>query len=238
MSDLVPKTINSYNGNFCFSGTTSDLQFVVIECDRENRLVSYGISSKLVVDIAMYDRNTYYLVFSDGWIGTFAAGVVNTAFINTGLVGLDKIEISISGDIYLLDRDSNELSKWNAGIIWQKVLPDFSLRRTGQIEYRNSDSVILFNNQTNIHIVRDDGATSVLWNSLTIAGSDEINLVTSSQFNSSHTYVRYRTVSGDDLAFSSSSTSSSSSSSFDSSSSSSSSFDSSSSSSVGISFQI
>lgn len=206
------KTINKFNGNICFVGAT-DSGDVVFECDRQSQVLTYDFSSKLVTDVCLYDESSYAIAFSDTWIGRYAGGVLNENFINTGLSRVTKVVRNTVGEFYIFNSLTNELVKYDGGIEWTYVLPDYSLRGRGCICLRESDSTIIYYNNENIHVVRDDLTKGTLLKSLSIStSSDNLRIVIGGEFNPAYTYLRARTVSPPEILQSSSSSSESSSS--------------------------
>ncbi len=219
------KTINKFNGNFCFVGGTENYD-IIFECDRYTQALSSQNATKWITDVCTQNLSSYLVAFSDEYLGQYSGGVLDETYIATGLSSVDKITSDINGNIYILNRTDNQLVKYNAGVIWTFDLPDYGLRADGQIILRESDGNIVYYNNTNLHVVRDDTTKGTLLNSLEISSSGNLKALISGEFNVSYSYVRARMVTGRELDQSSSSSfSSSSSSSVDSSSSSSSSLD-------------
>jgi len=202
------KILNKYNGNVCFVGVT-ETQNIIFECDRESRVLSYDFASKPIFGVCLKDKVSYYVALNDNWIGLFSGGILNETYINTGLSNVDELIINTSGDIYILERDSNQLHKYNAGIVWSISLPDYSLRYGGHITLRESDGMIIYQNGSTIYLVRDDITSAIVFNSVDILGYGDISIVVSNEFNPTYAYMRVRSVSGAELDQSSSSSSSS-----------------------------
>ena len=57
------KVINKFNGNFCFAGST-DSGDIIFECDRNGNL-SYATSSKLIKDIVVNDKSSYFVGYGE-----------------------------------------------------------------------------------------------------------------------------------------------------------------------------
>ena len=210
------KILNKFNGNICFAGST-DHGDIVFECDRETQTLVYAYSTKLITDVGLMSSTEYAVAFGDEFIGRFTGGILTENFIDTGITYVQKLIMDSLGNYYLLNRTENRLYKYNAGSIWTFILPDYDLRGDGNIFLRESDGTIIYSNDENIHLVRDDTTSATLINSLPV-GEDitqesSISVVIGGEFNPSYSYVRARMVSGSDLEQSSSSNSSSSSSS-------------------------
>jgi len=103
--------------------------------------------------------------------------------------------------------------------IWTYDLPDYSSRQHGNIILRESDGTVIYWNNQNIYLIRDDDTDATLLNHTVISGGAIMSVVSSGEFNATYSYVRSRTVDGSDLDQTSSSSSVSSSSSSSSSSS-------------------
>ena len=118
MSSLI-KVINKFNGNLCFIGKTSSGD-MIFECERQSGTLLYDLSTKEISDICLNDDDSYYVVFSDNWIGRFEDGVLDETYIDTNLNSIDKIIKAtdfVSGleILYLLDRNANQLRKITIG---------------------------------------------------------------------------------------------------------------------------
>lgn len=213
------KTLNKFNGNICFIGVT-DFSDYVFECDRQNRLLSYVSSTKPVTDVCLMTSNSYSVAFSDQYVGKYSSGVLDDTFIDTvAISNVDKITIDTQSNYYILNRVTNQLFKYNGGVIWTFDLPDYSLRYEGNIAFRESDGNIIYNNDTNLYVIRDDTTKATLLNTLALSGAGSLSVVIGNEFKPTYSYFRARTVSGGDLDQSSSSSESSTSSSTSSSSS-------------------
>ena len=213
MSNLN-KTINKFSGNICFSAAT-DYGYIVVECDWRNQSISYDYATQSIADVCLWDSTSYLVAFSNQYIGRFSGGALNETYINTvAISNVDKIAVSKSAEIYILNRTTNVLYKYDGGIIWSVTLPDYSLRSEGNITWKEIDGTIIYNNNSNIHVIRDDTTFGTIINSLPIGGSGSISIVASNGFNPSYTYARARWVSDIEQSSSSSSMSSESSSSY------------------------
>ena len=95
------KSLNKFNGNICFAGTTDFGQYI-FECDRNNRVVSYASSTKSITDICLMSANSYSVAFSDQYIGKYSGGVLDDDFIPTGLSNVDKIVINTGSTVVLI----------------------------------------------------------------------------------------------------------------------------------------
>jgi hypothetical protein len=239
------KTLNKFNGNL-FVAAATDRGDIVIECDYHDRLLSYAYSTKLIKGICNNDDNSYLVVFGDGYIGKYQTGMLVEDCLNTGISNIHKITRGSDFAYYLLNRTSNQLvkvaglglcnvletsssssgfsssSSESINTEWTFDLPDYGLRHNGDILYRASDNTIIYYNNANIYLIRDDGDRGIILNSLSIGNSGEIKALISSEFNVTYADIRARMIDGEDLAQSSSSSSSSTSSSSQSTSSSSS----------------
>ena len=54
--------------------------------------------------------------------------------------------------------------------IWTYDLPNYSSRQHGNILLRESDGTIIYWNNQNIHLIRDDDTEAILLNSTVISG--------------------------------------------------------------------
>jgi len=216
------KTLNKFNGNICFAGSTDSGDYI-FECDKQNHSLSYVASTKLITDVCLESESKYLVAFSNKWMGKYENGVLNETYINTGISSVDKIICFSDSSIYILNKVNNQLVKYDGGVIWTYDLPDYSLRYYGNISPRESDGCIVYYNNTNMYLVRDDATKASLIGSLPIDGSGLMFAAIGNENIPSYSNVRIRTVSGKEKEWSSSSSSISSSSSVSSSSSSSSS---------------
>ena len=227
------KAINKFNGNLCIAGST-DHGDIVIECDYHNRIVSYAYSSKLITDVCLNDDESYLVVFGDNYIGKYQNGILEEECYDAGISNVNKIEKSTESEYYILNQVTNQLIKLSgitlcdvenssssidisssssssggSIVSWIYDLPDYALRYEGDIVLRESDRSIIYYNNTNIHLIRDDLTSAVLINSLALSGSGRISVAISGEFNPIYADIRARTVSAGDLDYSSSSSSSS-----------------------------
>ncbi len=201
------KAINKFNGNICFAGST-DSGDVVFECDYQDHILTYDFSSRSVTDVCLETEDSYLVAFSNNWIGQFSDGVLNETYINTGLSNVDRIVNSTSSKYYILNKTTNQLVRYQSGVVWTFNLPDYSLRQDGNIYFRESDEVVIYYNNENIYIIRDDVTYATLMNSLIISSaSGDISIVINNEFNPAYSYIRARTVTGKELEQSSSSSS-------------------------------
>jgi len=112
MPDLI-KVVNKFNGNLCCAAHAEG-GFIIFECDRYSRVLSYDFvddPSREIADICVNDVNSYLVVFADSWIGKFEDGVLNEVYVGTSYTRLVDVEKNTEGFIYLLDADSNKLIK-------------------------------------------------------------------------------------------------------------------------------
>ena len=149
------------------------------------------------------------MAFSNGYIGKYQAGALIPNYIFVPITNIDKIVKNNTGDIYILNRSSNQLSKYNVGVLWTIDLPDYALRSEGNILLREADQSIIYYNNTNMHLIRSD---AYLLSSLPITGSGNLRVLDSNIDNRSF-YIRARHIDAQDVDQSSSSSFSSSSSS-------------------------
>lgn len=106
----IIKTINKFNGNFCFVGST-DSGDIIFECDRQNNVLNYATSSIPITGICLNDLSSYFVVFGNNWIGRFQNGVLNETYVNTEM-DMHKIVKSADSDIYVLNGNTNQLTKF------------------------------------------------------------------------------------------------------------------------------
>ena len=91
--------------------------------------------------------------------------------------------------------------------VWIYDLPEYDSRFEGNIILRESDGTIVYWNNNNIYLIRDDTTHAIIYNSITVPGAGEIKTTISGEFNPAYSYLRTRTVTGSDLNQSSSSSS-------------------------------
>jgi hypothetical protein len=206
MNDLI-KVINRFSGNLCFVGST-DAGDAIIECTRSG-VVTYNITGLLITDICLNDFTSYLVAFSNGYIGRYSNGTLDPSYISVPISNIDKIVKNNAGDIYILNRSSNQLSKYNVGILWTIDLPDYALRYDSNILLREADQSIIYYNNASMHLIRSDAH---LLGSLSISGSGNLRVLDSNIDNKSF-YIRARHIDAQDVDQSSSSSLSSSSSS-------------------------
>jgi len=198
------KQLNKFNGNICFAGETN-YGGIVFECDRDSKTIDYDTSTKNISDICLEDGTSYLVAFSDSYIGQYSGGSLDETYVDTGINSVDKIVNDYQGNVYILSKTNNQLIKYNSSIIWTISLPDYDLRQYSQILFRESDGFIIYYNNTNIHVIRDDVSRAVILNSLSVSGNGYIKSVIGSEFIPSYTYARVRQVMGGELGQSSSS---------------------------------
>ena len=104
------KTVNKFNGNLAFVGST-DSGDMVFECDQQTGNLTYALSSKFISDICTYDADSYFIVFGDEWIGLYNSGILNENYIRLDLF-IDQIVQSTEGEWYVLSRSENKLLKF------------------------------------------------------------------------------------------------------------------------------
>jgi len=202
------KVLNKFNGNICFVGAT-DTGDIIFECDRQANLV-YDTSTKLIYDVDFLTPESYFAVFGDSWLGIFTGGVLIENWLDTGVNSIYSISISTNGDYYLLNSQNDQLVKYNGGVIWTFDLPINEIGEIREIEYRESDGVVVCNGDDSICIVRDDATQGTLLNILNIDGAGRLSVIWASESKSISGYIRARQVTGRELDQSSSSSSSSS----------------------------
>ena len=209
MNNLI-HTINKFNGNICFAGSTDSGDYV-FECDRDNRALSYATSTRLITGVCPETSTSYLVAFSNPMIGQYSGGVLTENYINSGMTDVRKITGNSAYGYFFFNSLTNELVKYDGGIIWTYSLPDFALRYQGDIIFRESDRMVLYYNNSNVHFIRDDLTSATLMNTLAIDGDGDMIVGLGSQWNPAYCYARYRQVTGTILDQSSSSSSSSSS---------------------------
>jgi hypothetical protein len=211
----IIKTINKFNGNICFSAET-DFESFIFECDLVSQSLTYDNSSKIITDVCLEETDSYLVAFSDSWIGQFAGGILNEAYVNIAVISnIDRIIGNTSDEYYILNKTTNQLFKYQSGAPWIQDwvfdLPDYLLRDDGEISLRESDGVIIYHNNVNIYVIRDDGSSAAILNSLRISNTaGDIRMVISDEFNPTYSYIRARMLTVGELEQSSSSSSSSS----------------------------
>lgn len=209
MNNLI-KTINKFNGNIFFAGSTDNGDYV-FECDRGNRTLSYASSSRAVTDVVLETPTAYLVATSNQLVGRYSAGVLDESYINSGMTEVRKIVGNSGYGYFFFNAIDNELVKYDGGIIWTYTLPDFSLRYEGNMVFRESDRMVVFYNDSNIYFIRDDLTSASLINTLPIDGNGDMLVEIGSQYSPIYCYARHRQVDGIILDQSSSSSSSSSS---------------------------
>ena len=206
MNNLI-HTINKFNGNICFAGSTDSGDYV-FECDRDNRALSYATSTRLITGVCPETSTSYLVAFSNPMIGQYSNVGLTENYINSGMTDVRKITGNSAYGYFFFNSLTNELVKYDGGIIWTYSLPDFALRYQGDIIFRESDRMVLYYNNSNVHFIRDDLTSATLMNTLAIDGDGDMIVGLGSQWNPAYCYARYRQVTGTILDQSSSSSSS------------------------------
>lgn len=222
MYNLI-KTLNKFNGNVCFAGE-AESGYIIIECDRQSRTVNYASSAQNISDISWArnlsvldpNPNGYFVSFSNTHIGLYSGGILDPLYKTCVTVShIDQVIGLPAYDyyyVYLLNRTANTLTKWDldtSDVLWTLTLPDYSLRYDGKMLLRESDGTIIYHNNSNIHVIRDDTTTATILNSLAISGDGDLSVVMGGEHNASYCFARATQVI--DIGTSSSSSNSSSS---------------------------
>ena len=132
--NILLKTINRFNGNICFIGVNDSGNYV-FECSRSG-VLTYDSSTKPITDVCLNDAGSYLVTFSDSYIGKYSLGNLDETYLLTAISNIDKIVKDNTGNIYILNRVTNQLSKYNAGILWTISLPDYSLRNNQYYKFK------------------------------------------------------------------------------------------------------
>jgi len=98
---------------------------------------------------------------------------------------------------------SSSSSSYGVIEIWGVDLPFVS----GNIMLRESDSTIIYYDDNNICLIRDDGDTGIILNNLSIEGQGELKIEISGEYNATHAYIRPTMIAAASLMVSSSSSS-------------------------------
>ena len=226
------KLINKFNGNLVFAGNT-DFGDIIYECNLLTKNVTNAFSTQSIKDICLYSGINYLVAFGTSWLGLYNNGILSQNYINVG-INVDKIIKNSFGNYYILNRSNNTLYKFSEFVsesssssssidfvsallpIWSVNLPDYSKRFDGNIAIRDSDHMLIYSNNNDIHMIRDEGDDAILMSSLVITNSNSLmNIIIGSEFIATHGFIRSNIVevSGFEQSSSSSSYSSSSSSS-------------------------
>lgn len=212
------KTLDRYSGNFCFAlkvppAVAGDppVHWVLV-CNRYFEVISYATTDPLpILDLKTHKFHVHGMAFGNQYIGSFDGGIINSTWIDTGLTGVERFEIATDGNFYLLNRTDNQLVKHSGpggSVTWTFDLPDDALASTGEILLRESDSVILYwNNSATVYAVHDTGSDAELLKSISIPGTGPLSVVVSGQQNPASAYVRHMQSSGTGLDQSSSTSS-------------------------------
>jgi len=194
------KTVNKFNGNLCFVGGT-DLGDVIFEVNYETRNLAYKLSThpKPITDICLdtvtLSSSLYFVCFGDNMLGIYAPyPYPGTLTIGAAPIScVSSIIRSSDNYLYFLDKDNNKLYKYDNTVAvqqWVFDLPAYSKKDEGRIIFRESDKSIIYNNDTNIYVIRDNIASAALIDSIGISGAGEIKLGISGEFNPSYFYMR------------------------------------------------
>lgn len=191
----ILKSLNKFNGNICFAAE-SDYGYCVFECDRLNKTLDYSLSTKQTSGICLYTATSYLIAFSDNWLGLYENGTLNETYYDLSAYGISYCHNIIrinDEDYFILDRTNNTLIKfkWDDSITWSLVLPDVDRKYYGDICYRDADGYVVYFNNKNIHLIRDDTTSGTLFNSLTIdSSSGLLNVALGGEYRPSFTYAR------------------------------------------------
>ena len=221
------KTINRYNGNLCFVGATESND-IIYECDRFNKSIVSVPSSKRIFSVCHQEADAYFVSFSDEYIGLFQAGVLNDTYITSTISNIDRLASRRDGVFYALKRSIATIYRFTVApfsIDWtlQIQVPLTAAQENGEIIVRESDDALIYYDDEQIFLIGDLGTSGSLANKINIGDGSGIFVEAASEFKSDYTFLRWRQVVGEEIAWSSSSSSSSSNSSSSSSSSNSSS---------------
>ena len=223
------KKLNKYNGNICFAAVDAFANYCIYECDRNGYLYS-AISSKVIKSICALDEKSWYVTFENsGWIGLFTKGTLTENFISTSFSEISQIELAsgfffipedsynpaykyISNYLIVLDRTNNTLTKFylynndtQYSIYWTYTMPDPLYAESSYITVRE-DGYIIYTNNYNSYLISDTGNSATISQSLPI--SDGNSIFTAIIKNNETSYVRIRSVEGEELGGSSLSSSS------------------------------
>ena len=177
-------TINRYNGNL-FLSSSVDSSCVLIEIDSYSHTLAYEYSSWVVTGLCVRSSSLYYLCFGNQWIGTYDNGVITYQAIDSGLTSVDKMLYSRDGNLYLLNKDTNELVKYG---YWTYTLPSYSRRSYGDILLRESDGVVIYSNGVDLQLILDEGSQATLFGARTF-GAGEMGVGITGEWRAEHITV-------------------------------------------------
>lgn len=230
-TDKLISVVNKFNGNFLFAWNYDNKPYI-FECLHYGKTVS---SEQLryhdrPTDICLFTDDTYLVAYGEYRLGrwvpeSFELGArLQHTYVELP-IRIHRIKCNDNGTFYSLDRISNVLQKFTLNpfvLLWSYTLSNLASKNYGDITIRQSDNTIIFNNNVDVVVIRDDGDSAIMLNSVNF-GSQGLKVKISGEHNPHHAHVRWKALYDDDLNMSSSSSLSSSSSSESSSSNSSSS---------------
>ena len=222
------KKLNKYNGNICFTAKDASEICYIFECDRNGYLYS-ATSSKNIKNICALDEKSWYVTFENsGWIGLFTKGILIENFISTSFSEISQLELAsgfffvpensynsaykyTSNYLIALDRIDNTLTKFylynndtQYSIYWTYTMPEPLYAENSHITVRE-DGYIIYSNNYNSYLISDMGNSAGISQSLSIGSGNGIFV--SVIKNNQTSYVRIRSVDGNENSSSSSSSS-------------------------------
>lgn len=214
MNRLI-KELNRQNGNLCFASET-DSRYYIVECDRYDRSISYATAATKITGICTNNQGSYYVAFSNNYIGLFENGILNATYADTLVTSVDRLVKRSDNIYYALDRSSATIYRFSSfsPLVkqweFQVYNPLEDYQGQGEIFVRESDDALIYYDCKDVYLIGDMQTEGTVIYHRYIGGDNCLFVESTGEFNPECTFLRWRQVTGESLEWSSSSSSSSS----------------------------